>query len=117
MRTSRIVGVALIGGAAGWAIENVLFGERHPALFPGLPWMPVYAAGAVAIILLKPHLEGLGLLERFVAYALLLSVIEAAAGLLDRAEDRKTWDYPGVWDVPHAVMWGCLGLLLEELAP
>jgi hypothetical protein len=60
MRMTDFAARATLFGAGGWAIENVLFKEepRYSALFKGekVPFLPVYAFGGAAVMLLAPRL-------------------------------------------------------------
>lgn len=111
-----VVALAAVGaGFAGWAVENGLFGPRFSYHAPKIPFLPVYAVGGAAVALLAPHLSSATLLERAAVYGLTLTAIEGAAGRLERAEGRRSWDYGGSpIDLPHALAWAGLGLVLEQ---
>lgn len=110
---------ALGAGVAGWALENALFGPRYSQIFGQdvrVPFLPVYAAGGVALALAAPHLQTLAWPVRGAAYGAMLTGIEGLSGLAERAQGRMSWDYGGgVIDLPHAVAWAALGLLAEPL--
>jgi len=115
--------IGLGAGVAGWALENialdcarysVAFGEHK------VPFLPVYAAGGVAIALIAPHIEEHSPLARAAIYGLALSGIELAAGTIDRGlgASRNTWYYGpngASVDLKHAVLWGGLGLAAEQV--
>lgn len=111
--TQRVVFSALAGGALGWLLENLTYGPRFSQNLPGVPFLPIYAAGGAAIALLEPHLRSRPILLQALAYAGALTALEAAAGLSERALGRApSWDYHGaVIDLPHAALWGVLGVL------
>jgi hypothetical protein len=121
----RILAIALASGIAGWALENALApkqGGNWSKAFGGrrVPLLPVYAAGGAAVALATPHLSGLSVPARFGVYAAGLSALELGAGALDRTlPGRPSWSYGlagAVVDVPHALAWGGLGLLVEAAA-
>lgn len=116
-------------GTAGWALENVLFAPRYSALFRGrhVPFLPVYAIGGSAAMMLAPHLKKAQVSWplRAAAYAALLSGIEYVGCQIDRRDlGACSWDYSdqacaaprvGCIDIPHALLWGAFGLLLERV--
>jgi hypothetical protein len=117
VNASSVLVAAAASGVLGWAGENALSKTpRHSALAPELPFLPIYAAGGALVVLAAPHLRGQPLPVRFLAYAGLLTALEAAAGAAERAAGRVSWDYGGsVVDLPHAALWGLLGLGLEAV--
>lgn len=134
MRTSDLIVNAALFGAGGWAIENLsLLGssepKRYSALFKGerVPFLPVYAFGGAAVMLLAPRLRETELpcVARAAIYAVTLSAIEYAGCLIDREVlGACSWDYSqkrcanpsqGCVDFRHAALWGMLGLLAEKL--
>ena len=119
---------ALVGGFAGWAGENALAKIKAPLtlraappthyskVLPGVPLLPVYAAGGAALSLLTPAVSRAPWPLRGLAYAGALTAIEGAAGYAERVQGRKTWDYDGKpVDMAHAALWGLLGLLAEPV--
>lgn len=111
----KVLATALLTGVAGWAMENVLFGPRYSYHFPNLPFMPVYAAGGALIALMEPRVSHWSLPAQAFAYGGTLTAIEGIAGLLERAEGRRSWDYEGSpVDLPHAVAWTVLGTLVGQ---
>jgi uncharacterized membrane protein len=126
---SDIAVKALAFGVAGWALENVLFGERYSAVWSGakVPFLPVYAFGGAAIALAAPHLKAsnVPMAARAALYAGALSGIEYAGCQIDRRTFKAcSWDYSnqlckvpaeGCVDLEHAGLWGVLGLLVETL--
>lgn len=114
-------------GVAGWLLENTVASAqgrppRFSKAFGGatVPWLPVYAAGGVAVALAAPTLASASLPLRFVTYAAGLSALELAACVGDRRlEGGPSWHYPGgglggCVDLKHAAVWGGLALLLEH---
>lgn len=114
---SRVAFTALATGVGGWALENALFGPRESHHFPGVPFMPVYAAGGAVIALLEPRVSQMNLLTQALIYGGTLTAIEGAAGVLERADGRRSWDYDGSpIDLGHAAAWAVLGTLAGQLA-
>jgi hypothetical protein len=115
----KVVAAAAIGGVTGWLLENLLFGRRNSNLFGGreVPFLPVYAVGAAAVVAAAPHLRELPAVARAGVYAGGLSLLELAACGADRELGPASWDYGngGCVDVPHAITWGALGLALDAL--
>lgn len=121
----RTLGVALaaavVGGVAGWVLENLVAGPRYSHLLGGqeggVPFLPIYAAGATAVVLGAPHLSELPVFARFGVYAAGLTGLEYAACKVERAEGQQSWDYEGSCvDVPHSLAWGGLALVAEHVA-
>lgn len=111
----KVVATALFTGVAGWVLENALFGPRYSYHFPKLPFMPVYAVGGAAIALLEPRVSHWSLPAQALVYGGTLTAIEGIAGLLERAEGRRSWDYEGSpIDAPHAIAWTLLGTLVGQ---
>lgn len=117
MNAAEKVALAAAGsGVGGWLLENAIFGRRYSANLPGVPFLPVYAAGGAAVALLEPYVRSENILTRALVYGATLTVIEGVSGLADRARGRRTWDYGGeVIDIPHALAWTALALGLERL--
>ncbi len=124
-----VVAKAALFGTAGWAAENMLFGQRYSALFHGrhVPFLPVYAAGGLAVISAAPRIKEWPMLLRAAAYAAIGTGVEFAGCKIDRdALDAKSWDYAktdglaaasqGCLDWRHSALWGGLGLVAEQLA-
>ncbi len=122
-----VVAKAALFGTAGWAAENLLFGPRYSALFHGrkVPFLPVYAAGGLAVIATAPRIAPLPWPVRGVVYALAATAVEYVGCQIDRrALDARSWDYgqsdglaektDGCLDWKHSAMWGALGLLAEK---
>lgn len=112
--------VALAGtlaGFGGFLLEDAFVGPRYSEVFgPGnrIPFLPVYAAGGALVAGLTPLLSNQPWYVRGAAYAAILGLLEASAGMLERAEGRASWDYEGdVIDVKHVLLWGALGLGAE----
>lgn len=125
--TEAVVGKAALFGVAGWAAENLLFGQRYSSLFHGhhVPFLPVYAVGGLAVMATAPHIEDWPLPIRAVAYALLGTAVEYAGCQFDRKMlDSHSWDYgvsdklaiatAGCVDWKHSALWGVLGVVAEK---
>lgn len=120
MNAPLVAWTALGTGVAGWALENALYAPptRYSYHLPGVPLLPVYAAGGAAVVLMAPHLRALTPSGKFLVYAAVLTSIEALAGLAERVEGRRSWDYDGLpADLAHAALWGALGLGLDYVLP
>ena len=116
-------------GTAGWAIENLVAdAPRYSSVFAGhkVPFLPIYAAGGLAVLGAAPHLAKNSLLMRAIAYAVIGTAVEYAGCRLDRKVfDSRSWDYgtvdglasrtEGCLSWKHAALWGGLGLLAEKL--
>lgn len=112
----RVLLTALGTGVAGWAMENVLWGPHYSWAAPNLPFIPMYAAGGAIIALMEPRVSHWSLPAQALTYGATLTAFEGVAGLIDRANGRKTWDYDGhVVDVPHALAWAVLGTLVGQV--
>jgi len=124
-----VVAKASLFGVAGWAGENLLHGPRYSSMFQGhkVPFLPVYAAGGLAVIAAAPRLAGKHVLFRALVYAAIGTAIEYAGCQLDRKVfDGRSWDYgkidglaestEGCLSWGHTALWGGLGLLAEKLA-
>ena len=122
-----VVAKAGLFGVAGWAGENLLYGPRYSPVFQGhrVPFLPVYAAGGLAMISAARPLAGKPLLLRAIAYAAIGTAIEYAACQLDRRVfESRSWDYgkidglahttDGCISWRHAALWGGLGLVAER---
>ena len=108
----------LIGGTLGWLIEAVGHKPRFPSYLPGIPFLPLYGAGAALVTVLRPQLEGVGPFGRFATYAVVLGALEIAGGTLECcALGQASWDYGDgrLTDIKHAALWGGLALLAEPL--
>lgn len=124
--STPIVVKAAIFGFIGWKMEAIYETKpRWSAVFGRykVPFLPVYAAGGLAILALAPHLAWMPLLARGAVYAGTLSALEWGACKLDRMRGNCSWDYAnascatdgGCVDGEHAAAWGVLGLLVERL--
>jgi len=124
-----VVTKAGIFGFGGWAAENALYGPRFSGVFGKhkLPFLPIYAAGGLAVLAIAPHIAHLPFPIRAVIYAAVLGGLEYAGCKIDRDFlKNRAWDYgqsdalavetKGCVDWTHALMWGGLGLLAEQLA-
>lgn len=126
--TEAVVVKAAAFGTVGWMAENLLFGPRYSALFNGrhVPFLPVYAAGGLAVTSLAPKFKDWPLLLRGAAYAAIGAGVAYVGCQLDRtALSARSWDYGprdslaratrGCVDFKHAALWGAAGLLLEQI--
>jgi hypothetical protein len=108
-----------LGGFIGSLLENMMTGEvRRSALVPeGIPFLPIYGAGLVVVTELAPKIKERPIEARAAVYAATLTALELAACQIERADGRVSWAYDkgACVDVPHATMWGLLGLLAERL--
>lgn len=124
-----VVAKAALFGVAGWTGENFLYGPRYSPVFQGheVPFLPVYAAGGLAVIATAPRLADKSVLFRALVYAALGTAIEYAGCQLDRKVfAARSWDYgkidgladstDGCLSWRHTVLWGGLGLVAEKLA-
>jgi uncharacterized membrane protein len=123
-----ILAKATAFGVAGWVAENALSDhDRYSALFRGhrVPFLPVYAAGGVAMTGAAPYVERWPALARGLAYAVLGTAIEYAGCQIDRKMlQSRSWDYgqrdtlartsEGCLNFAHAALWGGLGLIAEK---
>jgi uncharacterized membrane protein len=120
---------AALFGVAGWAGENLLFGPRYSPVFQGhkVPFLPVYAAGGLAIVAAERHLAGKSVFLRALVYAALGTAVEYVGCQLDRKVfETRSWDYgkidgladktDGCISWRHAALWGGLGLVAEKFA-
>lgn len=125
--TEAVVAKAAIFGVAGWAAENLLFGQRFSATFHGhhVPFLPVYAVGGLAVMTTAPHIEDWPMPIRAAAYALLGTAVEFLGCQVDRKIlDARSWDYggsdalakatQGCVDWKHTALWGLLGVVAEK---
>lgn len=124
-----VVAKAALFGVAGWAGENILYGPRYSPVFQGhkVPFLPVYAAGGLAIIAAAPRFANRSFLFRAIAYAAIGTAIEYAGCQLDRKVfDGRSWDYgkidglaettDGCISWRHSALWGALGIVTEKFA-
>ena len=123
-----IIARAALFGIAGWVAENALCPEdRYSALFRGhrVPFLPVYAAGGVAMTSAAPHLAKLPTLARGLSYAAIGTVVEYVGCKIDREVlAARSWDYgrrdalartsSGCVNFAHSALWGGLGLVAEK---
>lgn len=115
----KIAAAFVIGGVAGWVLENMMWSGRNSKLFGGrpIPFLPVYAFGTAAVVAAAPHLQQVPVLARGAIYAAGLSGVEYVACAADRSLGPPAWDYQGSCvDWPHAAIWGLLGLTVERVS-
>ena len=118
----RVAVTSALAGFGGWVVENAFVNPsgsqvaRYSHHLPNVPFLPVYAVGGASVALLAPHLQTVGPVGKFLIYAGVLTGVEAMAGLLERSEGRRSWDYNGkAIDLKHAAMWGALGLITDAI--
>lgn len=108
-----------MGGVLGYALENAFTGEaRKSALVPaGVPFLPIYGAGFALLGEMAPKLKAYPLETRAAVYAATFTALELAACQAERADGRVSWAYDAgaCVDLPHATLWGLLGLLAERV--
>lgn len=111
-----------IGGVTGWIIENLFLpGPRYSKAFGGLPvpFLPIYGVGAATIVATAPYIKDVPFPGRAVVYGAELSAMELIACAVDRALGPPAWGYGksnSCVDIPHALIWGALGLATEQTA-
>lgn len=123
-----VVAKAVLFGVGGWAAENLLYGPRYSAMWHGshVPFLPVYAAGGIAVLAIAPHLSGIPMIGRGAVYAAMLGSLEYVGCHIDRKiMNSRSWDYgksdgiaeatQGCVDWKHSLMWGSLGILAEQV--
>jgi len=132
--TKSLMKRAAAYGIVGWMAENTLAGPRYSRIFDGIavPFLPIYAAGGLAVHAAAPKLENAGIpwWGRAAIYAVGLSAIELAGCAIDRGPlGGCSWDYEnnrcrspmpsvsmrGCVDLRHALLWGALGLAVEKI--
>lgn len=124
-----VVAKTALFGVAGWAAENVLFGPRYSTVFQGhrVPFLPVYAAGGLGMLIAAPKVAGRSVLTRALTYAAIGMAIEYGGCRLDRdVFEARSWDYgqldglatrtDGCLSWKHTALWGGLGFLVEKFA-
>lgn len=135
-----VVAKAALFGVAGWVAENLLHERYYSPVFRGyrVPFLPVYAAGGLGVLIIAPHLRSKPLLIRGLVYAGLATAIEYAGCQLDRTmfkhadagrrsgDQGRSWDYgdvdglatstDGCLNWKHTALWGALGLVAEKFA-
>lgn len=127
--TEAVVAKTALFGVAGWAGENLLFGPRYSPVFQGhhVPFLPVYAAGGLAVMAAAPRVSRWSMLARAALYAAIGTAVEYAGCQLDRRVfESRSWDYgkldglaaetDGCISWRHAALWGALGLVAERVA-
>jgi hypothetical protein len=117
---TRIATAFAVGGVVGWLIENALYGSRNSYAFDKapIPFLPVYGVGTATVVETASYIQDLPFLVRGMVYGVELSGIELAACQIDRSFGPPSWDYGNgkCIDLPHTILWGVLGLLVEQIA-
>lgn len=111
----------------GWMIE-VIFRSLRAKRFinPGFlygPFVPVYGTGALFVIIIQQYISPLHLLDQFVIYTVLLSLIEYLTGeIFERFFGLKLWDYSdmkfninGKVSLLFSIGWGALAMILSRI--
>jgi len=125
-----VIAKTALFGFAGWAAENIAADEpRYSSMFAGrhVPFLPIYAAGGLAVLAAAPSLEGRGVFTRALVYGALGTAIEYIGCQIDRQVfDSRSWDYgtvdglakatDGCINWKHTALWSGLGLLAEKFA-
>lgn len=124
----EIIAKVAMFGVAGWVAENAMCDtDRYSALFRGhkVPFLPVYAAGGLAVTAAAPHIDHWPTIARGLAYAILGTAVEYAGCQIDRKLlEARSWDYgrrdalarssEGCVNFTHSALWGGLGLVAEK---
>jgi uncharacterized membrane protein len=124
-----IIAKVTMFGVAGWVAENALCGDRYSAIFRGhkVPFLPIYAAGGLAVTTAAPYVSKWPTLARGFAYAILGTAVEYVGCQIDRELlHGRSWDYgnrdalarssEGCVNFSHSALWGGLGLVAEKFA-
>jgi len=123
MNAGRTAARLLTYSAAGWGIES--FWRRKPPRSPvwggqDVPFLPIYGLGALLALAMQERMKNVSLPLRFAAYAAGLTGFEWLSCKAGRAiYGYVGWEYQdgSCIDVPHALAWGGLGLVLEKADP
>ncbi len=115
-----IVPAFLLCGVAGWALENMIRGPTYSKAFGGakVPFLPVYAFGGAAVIIVGSKIQHIAGWQRFLIYGGTTTLVEAVAGVLDRADGSKpSWDYDGSpVDLKYSLLWAAGAMAIEAAA-
>lgn len=119
MKASTVAISFVLFGVAGWTIENVRRGPTFSKAFNGarIPFLPVYAFGGTAALLLSEKIADYPVWQRFLVYGISTTAVEAIAGAIDRLDGSKpSWDYDGaVVDIKYSIMWATAAIIVEQL--
>jgi uncharacterized membrane protein len=121
---------ATLFGIAGWVAENALCNEdRYSSVFQGhkVPFLPVYAAGGVAMTAVSPYIDKWPTIARGLSYAVIGTAVEYVGCKIDRQLlHSRSWDYgqrdalarasEGCVNFAHSALWGGLGLIAEKFS-
>lgn len=114
----------LLGGLAGWIVENSLANPRYPRYSKAfgnlpVPFLPVWGAGAAGLTFFAPQILTLPLLARILLVGAGLTALEASACVIDRAmPGPRSWAYGpdgSCVDLGHTAAWALLGTGLVSL--
>jgi uncharacterized membrane protein len=122
-----IIAKVAMFGVAGWVAENAICGDRYSGLFRGhkVPFLPIYAAGGLAVTTAAPYVAAWPTLARAFSYAILGTAVEYVGCQIDRELLKgRSWDYgrrdalarssDGCVNFTHSALWGGLGLVAEK---
>lgn len=110
----------------GWIIEVIYRSyTRKKFINPGFlfgPFIPVYGIGATFIILLQTFISPLPLIEQFIIYTIILTVIEYITGeIFEQIFNLQLWDYSdmkfnikGKVSLLFSLGWGILAVGLSH---
>lgn len=110
----------------GWIIELVYRSyTRKKLINPGFlfgPFVPVYGIGAIFIILLQKIIYPLPMIDQFIIYTIILSIIEFTTGeIFEHFFNLKLWDYSdmkfnvkGKVSLLFSIGWGILAISVSH---
>ncbi len=110
----------------GWIIEVIYRSiTRRRLINPGFlfgPFVPVYGIGALFIIILQRFIHPLPVIDQFIIYVIILSVIEFITGeFFEHFFKLKLWDYSdmrinykGKISLLFSIGWGILAIGLSH---
>ncbi len=112
----------VIYSAAGWILETIYrsLGQRRfiNAGFLRGPFLPIYGIGATFVLLLAPFLRNQGLVLEFLAYGVVLTLIEYTIGAIcEEFFGLRMWDYSedpfnlgGRICLPYSILWASIAV-------
>ncbi|HOX53327.1 MAG TPA: hypothetical protein PKY05_17745, partial [Fibrobacteria bacterium] len=110
---------------AGWVIEVIYRSSRTRAFvnagFLRGPFLPIYGLGSLSVLSLAPWLDQWGHIVQFVAFGVVLTVVEYGIGTLcEKSFGVRMWDYSenamnlhGRVCLPFSVLWAALAWLFS----
>jgi len=98
---------------------------------PVITGFPLYGIGAYLVIILDQVMTSVNILIKFIAFGLVLSILEYITGLYvgagphsSKGDMVDSWDYSkepynlhGIIDLKHFFLWGFLGLIVRLIYP